>query len=250
MNDTPEPGAKSPAVPFSWKGFGRGMKISVPLLLGYFPVGFAFGVLAAGAGITRFETGLMSLLVYAGSSQFIAMDMFQMGITAMSIILTTFIVNLRHMLMSAAMSPHFSGASRVWLAAFSFEMTDETFALHSTRLTAGPVDRGEIAGVNVTAHAVWVLSTLSGAVLGDAIADVKAYGLDYALTGMFLALLLPHCRIPRRLAAALLAAVLAVLLTLNGAADWSAITATGIAATVVAALTEIRRARSGETAHG
>lgn len=230
-----QPGAR-PVVPFSWKGFAGGAKIALPVVLGYVPVGFAFGVLAAGAGISSLETGLMSLFVYAGSAQLIAVDMVQAGITTLSIILTTFIVNLRHLLMSAAVSPHLAGFPTPWLAAFSFEMTDETFAVHMGRFSSGVIDKGEILGLNVASHAAWLFSGLLGALLGDAITDVKPYGLDYALSGMFIALILPHCRIPRRLAAALVSAALAVVFTLNGAADWSAIMATALAATLVVAL--------------
>ena len=244
-----KPGVSRPVVPFSWKGFGRGAKLAIPVVLGYFPVGFAFGVLAAGAGLTGSEAGLMSLLVYAGSAQLIAVDMFQVGITAASIILTTFVVNLRHMLMSAALSPYFNGFPKSWLAAFSFEMTDETFALHMSRLGTGSIDWGEIMGINVTSHGAWLSASLLGAFLGDIITDVKVYGLDYALAGMFIALLLPHCRIPRRLAAAVLAAVLAVLFTMNGLADWSAILATGLSAAIIVAIPGARREGRKETAH-
>ena len=228
----------SPAIPFSWPGFARGVRLALPVMMGYFPVGFAFGVLAVGAGITAFDAVFMSFAVYAGSAQLIAADLVQAGIAAVSIILTTFIVNLRHMLMSAAVSPHLAGFSKPWLALFSAEMTDETFALHIARFSSGTVDKGEILGINAASHAMWVVSGLFGALLGDVFTDVKPYGLDYALCGMFIGLLLPHCRIPRRLAAALLASGLAVFFTLSGLADWSAILATAISATVIVVLTE------------
>jgi predicted branched-subunit amino acid permease len=83
---------------------------------------------------------------------------------------------------------------------------------------------------------MWVLASLLGGLLGDVFTDVRPYGLDYALSAMFIGLLLPHCRIPRRFAAALLSAALAVFFSLNGAAGWSAILATALSATIALAL--------------
>ena len=89
-----------------------GLLASGPVCLGYIPIGIAFGVLAQKAGFTPFETGLMSLIVFAGSSQFIAVSMFAAGAGAASIIATTFVVNLRHLLMSSSLSLFFRGSFR------------------------------------------------------------------------------------------------------------------------------------------
>lgn len=77
-----------------------------PICLGYFPIGLAFGVVAQKAGITPVEIGLMSCLVYAGSAQFIAVSMLASGAGTFAVILTTFTINLRHLLMSSALSVH------------------------------------------------------------------------------------------------------------------------------------------------
>ena len=79
------------------------------------------------------NTVLMSILVYAGSSQLIAVAMFGAGMGPLSIIATTFVVNLRHMLMSASLAPNLRKWSKWELAAFAYEITDESFAIHSTR---------------------------------------------------------------------------------------------------------------------
>ncbi len=225
---------------FTWRGFGRGMRLALPLLLGYLPVAFAFGVLADKAGFNPLQAGLMSLFVYAGSSQLIAVDMLMAGLGAPSIILTTFVVNLRHLLMSAAVTPHLASWKPLHQALFSMELTDETFALHMGRFAARGVDKGEVFGVNVTAHLVWALGGGVGAFLGGGIGDVRPLGLDYALPAMFLALLLPHCRIPRRVLAALVGGGVSVFLTLAGAKDWSVIVATLAAATGVTACMILR----------
>jgi 4-azaleucine resistance transporter AzlC len=78
---------------------------AMPVVLGYLPIGFAYGVLAINAGLSTFQIVLMSIIVYAGSAQLIAVSLFAQSIQPLSIIATTFIVNLRHMLMSAALAP-------------------------------------------------------------------------------------------------------------------------------------------------
>jgi len=82
----------------------RGMAAAWPICLGYAPIGLAFGVLAQKAGLTPLEIGLMSVIVFAGSSQFIAVSMLAAGASVFSIVTTTFIVNLRHFLMSSALA--------------------------------------------------------------------------------------------------------------------------------------------------
>ncbi|MEE8390137.1 MAG: AzlC family ABC transporter permease, partial [Anaerolineae bacterium] len=86
-------------------GWLAGIIQAGPIVLGYIPIGLAFGVLAQKAGISTLNTLLMSLLVYAGSSQLIAVGLFASGVPALSVVLTTFVVNLRHVLLSAALSP-------------------------------------------------------------------------------------------------------------------------------------------------
>jgi 4-azaleucine resistance transporter AzlC len=110
---------------------------ALPVVLGYLPIGFAYGVLAANAGLTLMQTLAMSVFVFAGSSQLIAVGMISQGINPVSIVLTTLIVNLRHLLMSAALSPHMQEWKKTEIAGFCFELTDETFAVHSLRFRKG-----------------------------------------------------------------------------------------------------------------
>ena len=83
-----------------------------PICLGYIPIGMAFGVLAQKAGLTPIEIGMMSILVFAGSAQFIAVSMLTAGASATAIIATTFVVNLRHVLMSSALAVYLRAAHR------------------------------------------------------------------------------------------------------------------------------------------
>ncbi|MDR3073187.1 MAG: AzlC family ABC transporter permease, partial [Deltaproteobacteria bacterium] len=108
--------------------FLRGARLAVPIVLGYLPVGFAFGVLAVQAGMTPATVGLMSFFVYAGSSQLIAAGLLAAHTSTAGIVLTTLIVNLRHLLMSAALTPHLKGWPKPLQVLFAVELTDETFA--------------------------------------------------------------------------------------------------------------------------
>ncbi|MBN2004180.1 MAG: AzlC family ABC transporter permease [Anaerolineae bacterium] len=239
ISDTASP-ARSP-----WL---RGVTRALPIVMGYIPIGFAYGVLAQQAGLSAFNTFAMSLIVYAGSSQLIAVSMFAAGVPALSIILTTFVVNLRHLLFSAAMAPHLKGWRKPELAAFAYELTDESFALHSAGVagnakvapdTPHTFPKSEMLALNVTAQASWVFGSWLGIVAGRLIADTQAFALDYALPAMFIALLVMQTRHRRDVGVAVFAGALAVALTLLGLSHWSVIIAT-VAGATAATLWEMR----------
>jgi 4-azaleucine resistance transporter AzlC len=219
------------------RGWLAGVSRAMPIVLGYVPIGLAFGVLAQKAGLSALNTLLMSLLVYAGSAQLIAVGLFAGGAPPVSIVLTTFVVNLRHLLFSAAVAPFLKHWRKVELAAFAYELTDETFAVHSAQFaSAGVPGRAEVFATNVTAQVAWVLGTALGILVGQVIADVKPLGLDYALPAMFVALLVLQIRDRVQVAVALLAGAASVGLLLAGLDQWNVIAATVIVATVGAVL--------------
>lgn len=186
-----------------------GMLAAWPICLGYFPIGLAFGVLAQQAGLPWWAVAMMSVLVFAGSSQFICVAMLASGVSAAAIIFTTFVVNLRHTLMSSALAVHLSGVSRRFLALFAYGVTDESFAVNMARFREGKWDRRRALVVNQLANAVWFIATVTGCLVGQFVPQ-GALGIDYALTAMFICLLVfqVHGRI--HLLTGLLAAVIAV----------------------------------------
>ena len=117
-----------------------GVKAAWPICLGYIPIGLAFGVLAQKAGMTWFQISLMSSIVFAGSSQFIAVSMLASGSGALAVIMTTFFVNLRHLLMSSSLATLLHNEHRGKLSVFAYGVTDESFAINYTRLLAGDWD--------------------------------------------------------------------------------------------------------------
>ena len=213
----------------------EGLRLSLPVMLGYLPVGFAFGILAVQAGMTPLTAGLMSYVVYAGSAQLIAVGLIGAGVGAASIILTTFVVNLRHLLMSAAVAPHLRSWSKLKQAWFAYGMTDETFAVHMGGFAAGkPARAASVLTVNTATHWCWTLSGLAGALFGDFIGDIKPFGLDFALPGMFIALLLPHAQVSRKCLALSLGALFSIAAQLLGAGQWGVMIATPAAALIAA----------------
>jgi len=208
----------------------QALNAALPIWIGYAAVGVPFGVLAAKQGLTPLMIALMSSIVFAGSSQFIAVSMFGAGAGVLSIIITTFFVNLRHVLMSSALALHLKGRSRWILSLYAYGVTDETFAVNLTRFSQGDWDIRRALFVNHSANLVWFASTVAGGYLGAGI-PAGALGIDYALTAMFLALLVLQVRSPLMAAVALLSGLLAVFFAWFLPGNWHVIIATVIAAT-------------------
>lgn len=223
-------------------GVLAGISQALPIVLGYVPIGLAYGVLARKAGLSALNTLLMSILVYAGSAQLIAVGLFAEGVSPVSIVLTTFVVNLRHLLFSAAVAPFLKRWGKIELATFAYELTDETFAVHSAQFASeGVPGRAEVLATNVTAQVSWVFGTALGILVGQVIADVRPLGLDYALPAMFIALLVLQIQERVQIAVALLAGAVSVGLLLAGLDQWNVIVATVIVATVGVVLEQWNR---------
>ena len=173
--------------------FRKGMKAAFPIVLGYLPVGMAFGVLARNAGLTTLEAGSMSVLVYAGASQFIAVEMISKGMVWFPIVLTTFFINLRHLLMSSTLSLYFNGNRIQTLGLLSAQLTDESFAVAMSNTSKIENRPGYLFGLQLTSHVAWVLGSVGGALFGGLI-DHQSYGIPFALPALFICLLLLQIR--------------------------------------------------------
>ncbi|MDD1723347.1 MAG: AzlC family ABC transporter permease [Methanothrix sp.] len=165
-----------------------GIEAAWPICIGYIPLGIAFGILAQKAGFDLLDIGIMSTVVFAGSSQFIAVSMLSAGAAPLSIVLTTFAVNLRHVLMSSALAVYLHGVSRRFLSLFAYGVTDESFAVNIVRFREGGWHPHYALVVNQAANLTWIASTVLGGYGGQFIAP-KSFGIDYALSAMFLCLL-------------------------------------------------------------
>ncbi|MBN9309844.1 AzlC family ABC transporter permease [Devosia sp.] len=171
--------------------FWLGIRMFTPVAISIAAYGLVWGVLAGQAGLSVAEVALMSGLVFAGSSQFVVLDMWTPGsLPIASIVIATAIVNLRILLMSATLRPLLAPLPRWRALGATFFVTDETWAMTMTEIRKGGAGVAFFLGTGVLSWLAWMLSTLTGRVLGAFIDDPARYGLDFAFTATFLALLL------------------------------------------------------------
>ena len=191
----------------------RGAAAAWPICLGYLPIGLAFGVLAQKAGLSPPQIGLMSMFVFAGSSQFIAVSMLAAGASIVSIVVTTFVVNLRHFLMSSALAVFLKNADHKKLTVFAYGVTDESFAVNLSKFRDSQWDLDSALVTNYTANFTWIITTVLGGVGGQFIPE-HAFGIDYALIAMFICLLVFQLRGFVYVLTAAIAGIWAVILSM------------------------------------
>ena len=209
----------------------EGLNAGWPICLGYLPIGMAFGVLAQKAGLTPLQIGLMSIMVFAGSAQFIAVAMLASGASAPAIITTTFVVNLRHVLMSSALAVYLRAAHRGLLALYAYGVTDESFAVNMPRFNDRTWSLNRALVVNHAANLTWFVSTVAGGIGGRFIPE-GALGIDYALIAMFICLLIYQIRKLIPLLTAGIAGLTAVILAMIIPGNTYIVIASIVAATV------------------
>jgi 4-azaleucine resistance transporter AzlC len=163
----------------------------LPVAISIAAYGVVWGVLAGQAGMSVLEVALMSGLVFAGASQFVALDMWSPGsLPILSIIIAAAIVNLRMLLMSATLRPLVGHLPLPRQLGAMFFVSDEQWAMTMTEVRKGTGSVAFLIGTGVLSWFAWTGSTLCGRVLGAFIDDPTKYGLDFAFTATFLALLL------------------------------------------------------------
>lgn len=194
-NSAGEPGAATlEASDGSATTFIQGLQAGLPIAIGYLPIALAFGLLARSAGVSLLVTVLMSLLVFAGASQFIAVNLIALGTQAWEIVLTTLVINLRHFLMSASLSQRLTaGLSKPWRSLLAFGITDETFTVASLQ-TQSTLAAPFILGLNLIAYASWVLGSGLGVLLAGGLPASLQASMGIALYAMFIGLLVPSLR--------------------------------------------------------
>ncbi len=175
--------------------FFEGAKDTFPLVVGAIPFGIIFGTLANTAGLSFGATMGMSMFVFAGSSQFVALSLVASGTAWPMIILTTFIVNLRHMLYGATMVPFYKKLNLIWKIVLAFGLTDETFAVSVTRYNEKdnvPEKHYYNLGSMVFMYLNWNLCTFIGLTAGKAFPGISRWGLDFAMPATFIGIVIPY----------------------------------------------------------
>lgn len=168
-----------------------GIREALPTVFGYIGIGIAFGIVGQAAGFSPLIVSAMSFFIFAGSAQFVTVSMLTGGSPILSIVLATFLVNARMILMGMTIAPYFKAESlgkNLWLGTL---LTDESFALGMNKLnhTKGRLSFEWFNAANLISYATWVFSTIIGAYLGRFIANPQALGLEFAVVAMFIGLL-------------------------------------------------------------
>lgn len=209
------------------------MSAAVPIGIGYVPIAITFGVIAQQSGLPFVQTVLMSMMVFAGASQFMAVQMATAGAVGMEIIFATLVLNFRHFVMSLSLMDRLKNVPLLAKAGIAFGITDETFAV------AAMDDKGRddrihplyMTGLIAAAYGSWVIGTVIGALFARLIPESISESMSIALYAMFIALLVPAVRKMWRAGViALIGMALNVLFGLFLSGGWATVLATVLAA--------------------
>jgi len=195
--------------------FAEGARDTLPMLVGAAPFGVIFGTLVPANMVADWQGQLMSLSVFAGSSQFIAVGLMGQHTGMLVIWLATFIVNLRHMLYSATLLPYVAHLPARWRWLLGFLLTDETFAVVDAHYRKHPREETGhwyFLGSGVAMYVNWQCWTLLGLLFGSIFPKLQSMGLDFAMVATFIAIVIPQLNRRPQLAAALTAGAVAWLL--------------------------------------
>ena len=158
---------------------------TIPVLTGYLIIGIAFGVMVADKGYNFLWAGLMSLLVYAGSGQYLAVNFFDPSVSFLQVIFLTFMVNVRHIFYGLSLLDKFkvSGKKKPYMI---FSLTDETYSLYFLTKTPPDVDEGKFLFALATLNqSYWIVGSMIGALAGTLI-PFNSKGIDFAMTALFI----------------------------------------------------------------
>lgn len=247
---------ENPTIALSTRGseFWAGVRDTLPLVIGAIPFGIIFGTLSTKAGLSPAGTMGMSLFVFAGSAQFIAMGLVGAGTAWPMIVLTTLVVNFRHLLYTATLLPHLRRLPRRWQVILAFGLTDETFAVavgHWRQADSQPHKQWYQFGSMLFMYTNWNICTVIGLVAGKVLSDVGGWGLDFAMVAAFIGMVLPYLKDKPNYVAVLVSGASALLFYgLPHKLGLIIATVLGIVAGVVAESYSARHRISGSAAKG
>lgn len=170
----------------------QGVISGLPIVIGYLPVAVAFGLLSKTVHVSFKDTFLFSSVVFAGASQFMALDLIKAGMATGSILLAAFLLNLRHLMMSASLSVKLKGIKKAWLPFVAFGVTDETFSVAS--LTDKNLSTAYLIALQAVSYGSWVCGTVIGYLVGSILPVSVQNSLGIGLYAMFTAILVPEIR--------------------------------------------------------
>lgn len=176
-------------VNFTLSGALAGVRRCVPIAISGSAIGLVFGTLSGQAGLGAIEAAFMSALVFSGAAQFVVLGLWTAPLPVATIVLATLVVGLRHVLMGAALGPVFSKLPPLRAYGSVFFMADENWALTMGQFAKGRRDAAFLIGGGLLMWVAWTGSTLVGATFGSVVEHPARWGLDFAFTAVFLALI-------------------------------------------------------------
>ncbi len=176
--------------------FWRGAKDGLPICLGYVSVSFVFGMQCVSSGLPAWVAALISMTNLTSAGQFAGLSLMLSGAPLYEIGMTTFVINLRYMLMSLSLSQKVDQKmSTLTRALLSFGNTDEVFAVCMQQ--KGAVTAPYFAGLIACVYVGWAAGTILGATVTTLLPDMLRTALGIAIYGMFIAIILPPARLKK-----------------------------------------------------
>ena len=207
----------------------RGFRAALPVALSCVPFGIAYGAIAS-QSMAPWQGWFMSVVVFAGTAQFVTASMLQQGSAYLPILVTALLVNLRLVLLSAAVSPHVRRAPGALQPLVAHMLTDESFAVSMAEFESRPGSAWFVVGAGLAVFVLWQVATLTGLLFGSSLP--QGLGLEYALPATLICLIFLLVRGRRGAAVAILSAILSLALMPLISGTWSIMVATLVAATV------------------
>lgn len=175
----------------TWKSeFLAGMRTIAPIIVAAVPIGLVFGAVAASKGLSPLEAMLMSAMVFAGGSQFVAMNIWTHPASWTALGFAALLVNIRHVLMGASLGRKLQAFSPLQKYVGVLVMADENWAMSEARARKTTLTPAYYAGLAVPFYLNWVVCSLIGALLGAFLGDPTAIGLDFAFPAVFIVLVI------------------------------------------------------------
>jgi 4-azaleucine resistance transporter AzlC len=194
------------------KTFWAGVRAEAPLLIGVFPFGLIYGALALSGGLSPASAQIMSSVVFAGSSQFVAVQLIRESAPGLVIVLTIAVVNMRHMLYSASIAPYIEQLPARWKTLLAYLLTDEAYAatiLHYKQEEFSPTSHWFFLGAGLALWTTWQVSSALGIFFGAVLPP--SWPLDFAVPITFIAMVMPVLKDRPIVAAAVSAGMVALL---------------------------------------
>lgn len=228
----------------------RGLRAGIPVIFGFIPVGIAYAIMARQAGFSALQTCLMSLTVFAGASQMMAVGMYAQGAGVVAMIVATFILNLRHVIMSTCVAERMPRLSLWQKLLAGFGVTDESFAIFTTEKKENLTVWFFFGMITVT-YSSWNVGTLIGALASDVLPEMLTASLGIALYAMFIGLLVPNlCGNLRLGILVVLTAAVNSILSVFLDQSWALIVSTLLCAVLGVFFVDLGEEKNGEKKSG